>query len=233
MFSEYQYSRRLGAPISASVYCSDAEYCTQFLCKLWKYQWTKAQTQLTKKLAKAFIDESKGIAAQMVNLFAAVQDECLKTGADQMTPELVESVSKKRFAAIREHLQKLTDPIEQLALEEALRKENALQEKASDEERQRSTMTEAVERSQKNRHEALINSTVEIIESLTDYPTARIRAACDAVISDEEVLEWDAKVFRKKVMEALKVKRPKTKAPSVPSASSSDLTDKLFGLQSN
>lgn len=79
-----------------------------FLETIWKYQWTKTHTPLTKRISDAIHDESQGITGIAVILYVLSQKEAIARGREEkITATLIRDVAKESLKILRPMLQLL------------------------------------------------------------------------------------------------------------------------------
>lgn len=79
-----------------------------FLETIWRYQWTKTQTSLTKKISDVIYDESQGITGIAVILYILTQKEAIARGREEkITATLIRDVARESLKILRPMLQLL------------------------------------------------------------------------------------------------------------------------------
>ena len=100
--------RAVGQPLDNVVSNMErGEIWDLFLNSLWDFQWTRVRCPLTDELSRVMYDESQGIADIAVKLYRIMQWEAISSGEEEITVDLIKSVSKKCLKMIRPMLQVL------------------------------------------------------------------------------------------------------------------------------
>jgi len=77
------------------------------MTSMWEYQWIKKRTPLTKEWIDALHDESQGIVDIAVKLFLLAQSYAIETGKEEITPKMLNLVSKKYLTMVQDMLKAL------------------------------------------------------------------------------------------------------------------------------
>lgn len=84
-----------------------------FITHLWKFQWTRVETPLTKEIREALYDESQGIVDVVVKLFMLVQlriiaiSEVRPNVQEEMKETLIRQVAREHLVIVRPMLEAL------------------------------------------------------------------------------------------------------------------------------
>lgn len=85
---------------------NDAEW-EFFIEGMWRYQWTKKETKLTKEFLDVLYEESQGIIDVVKNLFMMAQVRAIKSGKEEISIALIKSVAKNELKSLQTALQAL------------------------------------------------------------------------------------------------------------------------------
>lgn len=86
-----------------------------FVNEMWKYQWTKEFTKITKELKEALYINTMGITDRVVKLFMAVQIEAIISGEEKITVSSINKVARENMPLTLPMIQALeTNNIEEL-----------------------------------------------------------------------------------------------------------------------
>jgi hypothetical protein len=72
-----------------------------FLTSLFRYQYVQQPVELTEELRTTFFDETQGITDVVVKLYVQSQIRAIRTGHEQLTPDIVRSVALDSFQMLR------------------------------------------------------------------------------------------------------------------------------------
>ena len=72
-----------------------------FLESIWKYQWNKIYTPLTKGLIQVFYEETQGVSDLIVKLFVNVQAMAISSGKEEISVAMVRKVAKEQFKLMK------------------------------------------------------------------------------------------------------------------------------------
>ncbi|NMB27756.1 MAG: AAA family ATPase [Tissierellia bacterium] len=72
-----------------------------FLNGLWKFQWTRKNTPLTREIIDLFYEETQGISDLIVKLFVNAQYKAIVSGEEELTEEIILSVAKEEFKLMK------------------------------------------------------------------------------------------------------------------------------------
>lgn len=73
------------------------EWWKYFVECLWRYQYTQKITPCAPELLEALYDASQGVADFCVKIYIAAQDRAIRTGIEEVTPDIIHSVYRDKF----------------------------------------------------------------------------------------------------------------------------------------
>lgn len=74
---------------------------------LWPYQYTQKVTPYTAELREALYDTSQGVADFCVKIYIAAQDRAIRTGIEEVTPQIIHSVYHYMFRSAHDAMRAL------------------------------------------------------------------------------------------------------------------------------
>lgn len=86
-----------------------------FVRRMWRWQYTAADTELSVELLNAFYEETQGVTDLIIKLFALCQMSLMTIAAarpnfdERITPELVREVASKSFNTVRKFIKALRE----------------------------------------------------------------------------------------------------------------------------
>lgn len=83
------------------------EQWTLFVESLWRYQYTKKETKLTKELADTLYEESQGITDFAVKIYGFAQERAIDCGREKITAAIIRSAAKDKLSIPRDILNAL------------------------------------------------------------------------------------------------------------------------------
>lgn len=99
---DFRHARRgLGIGNVEWRFMEDEEY-DLFIKRLWKYQWTKEEAELTDEIKDLIFKKSLGITDRVIKLFAATQVEAISIGNEKINLENIRKVADEKFLLTKE-----------------------------------------------------------------------------------------------------------------------------------
>ena len=77
----------------------------EFINDLWKYQWVKNESPLTKELKDLMYKKTLGITNSIVKLFMAVQFYAITSGTETITTKIIERVADEKFILTKDMIE--------------------------------------------------------------------------------------------------------------------------------
>jgi len=77
------------------------------LQSMWKYQWTKYPSPLTKELSDTIYDESQGIIDLAIKLYAIAQTKAIADGIEAVTPKIIREAAAEKLRLVKPMLDAL------------------------------------------------------------------------------------------------------------------------------
>lgn len=77
------------------------------ISSMWEYQWIQQKEELTKEWVDVLFDESQGIVDIAVKLYLLAQSFAIETGKEKITPNIINTVSKKYLVMVQDMLKAL------------------------------------------------------------------------------------------------------------------------------
>lgn len=98
LMKDFRHGRRsLGiGNIEWKLMKNDIEWDT-FINDLWKYQWVKNESPLTKEIKDMMFKKTMGITDRIIKLYMAVQFYAITSQTEVITPKIIEQIADEKF----------------------------------------------------------------------------------------------------------------------------------------
>lgn len=108
MFRELRTARRVGTMINGNLYCNNQQFFNVLVKNLFRYQWFDEPVEVTKDIADALYEVSKGIIDQLIGVYSCMNIDYLKSKKKtKINGEYVRNITKKYYPGIQNVLANL------------------------------------------------------------------------------------------------------------------------------